>query len=230
MNQEIKSVVLSLGKEIKKDLPFFGICGFLVGWLMIVQFRLKETGVAPKDSWADALFSDFVSFNAFGLVFVGLLGIASFVTCINACGCRFPKLESMVAHLEVRLTQLASSIISFTIGLSCCSVAHAFFTVSAKGGLLALLIVLFDGLIVSGFVSASLTARRSPPFDKWFVTLGMLGIALVLVACFVFYGTKPEKVAHFPAERDNPQVEAYINSHKLQTWNSVVFGSIVNGL
>jgi hypothetical protein len=76
MDNEIKAVARALWQEIKKDLPFFGICGFLVGWLMIVQFRLKETGMAPKkDSWADALFSDFVSFNAFGLVFVGLLGL-----------------------------------------------------------------------------------------------------------------------------------------------------------
>jgi hypothetical protein len=105
MDNEIKAVALALWKEIKKDLPFFGICGFLVGWLMIVQFRLKEIGVAPKESWADALFSDFVSFNAFGLVFVGLLGLGSLVTCLHALGINWLKLESSVAHLESRLAR-----------------------------------------------------------------------------------------------------------------------------
>lgn len=68
MDAEIETVALRLKQEPLQDLPFFGICGFAVGWLMRIQYRLTQNGMAPKDSLADALFSDFVSFNAFGLV------------------------------------------------------------------------------------------------------------------------------------------------------------------
>jgi hypothetical protein len=53
-----------------------------------------------------------------------------------------------------------------------------------------MLILLFDGLIVVGFMSAALVARRPAPFDRWYVGLGMLSAALVAVACFVIYGAK----------------------------------------
>lgn len=189
MDGHIKAVVCSLWQEIRKDLPFFGICGFAVGWLMIAQFRLKEIGVAPKESWADTLFSDFISFNAFGFVFIGLLGLGSLITCLHALKLNWPKLEKSAVHLEARLAQLASSIISFTIGLSLFSSAHALFTITAQGVALSFLIALFDCLIVVGFMSAALVARRPPPFDRWYVGLGMFTVALVAVICFVLYGT-----------------------------------------
>jgi hypothetical protein len=161
-----------------------------VGWLMVAQVRLKEFGSAPKESWAEALFSDFVSFNAFGLVFVGLLGLGSLVTCLRALEISWPRLEGAVVHLEVRLAQLASSIISFTIGLSLFAVLHAAVTITGQGALLAIVVALFDGLIIVGFVSAALVARRPPPFDRWYVGLGMLVAALAAITYFVFYGTK----------------------------------------
>lgn len=191
MDDHIKAVVSALWQEIKKDLPFFGICGLTVGWLMVAQFRLKEIGAAPKESWADALFSDFVSFNAFGLVFVGLLGLGSLLTCLHALKINWPRLERSVAHLEARLAQLASSIISFTIGLSLFAGIHAAVTITAHGAALAFVIALFDILIVVGFMSAALVARRPPPFDRWYVGLGMLAASLVAITWFVLYGTKP---------------------------------------
>ena len=189
MEFEIKALARSLWQEIKKDFPFFGIYGFVVGWLMIIQFRLREIGAAPKDSWADSLFSDFFSFSAFGLVFVGLLGLGSLVTFLHAFKTNWPRLERLVIYIEARLAQMASSIISFTIGLSLLSSAHALFTMTAQGVALAFLIALFDGLVVAGFMSAALVARRLPPFDRWYVGLGTL-IGLVAVTYIVFYGTK----------------------------------------
>jgi hypothetical protein len=190
VDDHIKAVASALWQEIKKDLLFFGICGFAVGWLMVAQFRLKEIGAAPKESWAETLFSDFISFNAFGLVFVGLLGLGSLVTCLLALKISWPQLERSVAHLEARLAQLASSIISFTIGLSIFSSAHALFTITAQGVALAFVIALFDVLIVVGFISSALIARRTPPFDKWYVGLGMLAASLAVITLFVLYGTK----------------------------------------
>jgi hypothetical protein len=112
---EIKTVALGLKQELLKDLPFFGACGFAVGWLMLVQYRLTQSGMGPKESLADALFSDFVAFNAFGPV-LGLLALGAAVTCLAALNVRRPRLEEVVDHLQVRLAQLASSIIAFTLG------------------------------------------------------------------------------------------------------------------
>lgn len=190
MDNHIKAVGSALWQEVKKDLLFFGACGFFVGWLMVAQFRLKEIGAAPKDSWADTLFSDFISFNAFGLVFVGLLGLGALNTTLQALKVSWPRLEKSVIHLETRLAQLASSIISFTIGLSLFSSAHALFTITAQGVFLAFVIVLFDVLIVAGFMSAALVARRPPPFDRWYVGSGMLLASLAAVTLFILYGTK----------------------------------------
>jgi len=190
VDAEIRAVTGSLGREIRKDLPFFGTCGLLVGWLMVAQARLKEGGIGPKDSWADALFSDFVSFNAFGLVFLGLLALGALATCLAALDIRWPRLEQMVEHLEGRLTQLASSIIAFTLGLSGIAFLHSGLTLSSGGALLTAMILLFNCLLVVGFGSATLVARRKPPFDRWWIGLAFLTLAIGAVLVFIFRGIK----------------------------------------
>lgn len=190
VDDHIKMVGSVLWQEIKKDLPFFGICGLAVGGLMVVQLHFKKIGVIPEESWADDLFSDFVSFNAFSLVFVGLLGFGSVLTCLRALKINWPQLERSVAHLEVRLTQLVSSIISFTIGLSLFSGIHAVCTITTQGAALIFIIVLFDALIVVGFMLATLVARHLPPFDRWYVSLGMFSVYLAIIALFVLCGTR----------------------------------------
>jgi len=157
---------------------------------MLLQYRQKLSGIAPKDSWADALFSDFVSFNAFGLVFVGLLALGSAVTCLAALDIRWHGLERVVEHLQVRLAQLASSIIAFTLGLSMTALGHSLFTITAGGIGLALLIALFDAMLVVGFISAMLVARRRPPFDRWWVGVVFLVLAIAATLSLIFLGVK----------------------------------------
>jgi hypothetical protein len=187
---EIRTVALGLKQELLKDLPFFGACGFAVGWLMLVQYRLTQNGIGPKDSLADALFADFVSFNAFGLVFLGLLALGSAVTCLAALNVRSPRLELMVDHLQVRLGQLASSIIAFTMGLSLTALCHSLLTITAGGIGLFLMIGLFDAMLVVGFGSAMLVARRRPPFDRWWVGVMFLVLALAATLSLIFWGVK----------------------------------------
>ena len=181
---------MRLKEELLQDLPFFGACGFAVGWLMLVQYQLTQNGIGPKDSLADALFSDFMSFNAFGLVFLGLLTLGSTVTCLAALNFRWPRLERVVDHLQVRLAQLASSIIAFTLGLSLTALCHSLFTITAGGIGLFLMIALFDAMLVVGFGSAMLVARRRPPFDRWWVGLTFLVLALAATLSLVFWGVK----------------------------------------
>lgn len=190
MNAEIWTVALLLKQELLKDLPFFGACGFVVGWLMLVQYRLTQNGIGPKDSLADALFSDFVSFNAFGLVFLGLLALGSAVTCFAALNIRLPSLERVVDHLQTRLAQLASSIIAFTLGLSLTALCHSLLTITAGGIGLFSMIALFDGMLVVGFGAAMLVARRRPPFDRWWVGVMFLVLALAATLSLIFWGVK----------------------------------------
>ncbi|MFG6443542.1 hypothetical protein [Roseateles sp. LKC17W] len=190
MDAEIRTVARLLKQELLKDLPFFGTCGVAVGWLMLVQYRLTQTGMGPKDSLADALFSDFVSFNAFGLVFLGLLALGSAVTCLAALNIHWPRLERVVDHLQTRLAQLASSIISFTLGLSLTALCHSLLTITAGGVGLFSMIALFDGMLVVGFGSAMLVARRRSPFDQWWVGVMFLVLALGATLSLIFWGVK----------------------------------------
>jgi hypothetical protein len=187
---EIRTVAQILKDELLKDLPFFGTCGFAVGWLMLVQYRLTQNGMGPKASLADALFSDFVSFNAFGLVFLGLLALGSAVTCLAALNLRWPSLERVVDHLQVRLAQLASSISAFTLGLSLTAVCHSLLTITAGGFALFVMIALFDALLGVGFGSAMLVARRRPPFDRCWVGVTFLVLALAATLWLIFWGVK----------------------------------------
>ncbi len=190
VDAEIRTVALLLRQELLKDLPFFGACGFIVGWLMLAQFRLTQKGMGPKDSLAEALFSDFVSFNAFGLVFLGLLALGSAVTCLAALNVRWPQLERVVDHLQTRLAQLASSIISFTLGLSVTALGHSALTRTVGGIKLISMIGLFDALLIVGFISAMLVARRRPPFDRWRSGVTFLVLALAATLSLIFWGVK----------------------------------------
>lgn len=190
MDSKIKEIIDRLVCEFKKDFLFFGACGALAGYLMVVHSRLKEEGIVHGDAWGNSLFSDFVSVNAFGLVFVGLIALASISTIASSCGFNWPKLEAAVRHLETRLTQISSSIISFTAGLSLLALLHAGMTISSGGLVLAILVIAFNGLLFIGFVSALLIARRIKPWGSvWYAVFSLL-MALAALVWFFVKGTK----------------------------------------
>lgn len=190
MDPDYKYVTDRLTTEIRKDIWFFGLCGAFVGYFLVLHSRLKEEGVAHGESWANELFSDFVSFNAFGLVFLGLIIVASAATVAHSRGKQLPKLEATVRHLETRLTQIASSIISFTLGLSALALFHSLMTVTAAGVKLALLIILFNGLLFSGFSTAVLIARRTKPFDTWWASSIAFALAVGALSWLIVMGAK----------------------------------------
>lgn len=174
--------------EVKKDLPFFVLCGIVVGYLFIFHSRLKEKGVTQGNNWADSLFSDFVSFNAFGLVFLGLIGVATIATILKELGFQLPRIDAAVIHIETRLAQITSAIISFTLGLSALALFHSVMTITLGGIKLALFVFLFDMLLLCGFFSAVLVAQRSKPFDKWWGAAIMLAFAAGFLAWFIVAG------------------------------------------
>ena len=188
MKEELKIIVVRLFIEVRKDFSFFASTGLIVGLLMVWQCRLKEMGVASGDSWADALFSDSVSFNLFCLLVVELTAIGSFATIVKALGFKWPKIEDAVEHLENRFVQLFSLIMSFTVGLSISALLHSVFTVTGGDVALTFMIVLFNAMLFIGFVSATLVARRVEPFDRWWASLLMLLLAFGAVTWLIIRG------------------------------------------
>jgi hypothetical protein len=156
----------------------------------VLHSRLKEEGVAHGESWANELISDFVSFNAFSLVFFGLIIVASTATIAQSRGRQWPKLEAAVHHLETRLTQFASSIISFTLGLSALALFHSLMTVTAAGVMLAFFIVLLNMLLFSGFSTAVLIANRTKPFDTRLAASIALGVTVGVLSLLIMMGAK----------------------------------------
>lgn len=188
MVKEFELIARRLFAEIKKDIPFFGSCGAIVGLLMLWQFKLSTLGVASGKAWPTELFSDFVSFNAFTLIFIGLIVISTASTLFREFGFPLPRLEASVAHLEERLSQLASSIISFTLGLSALALLHALLTLEQGGFWLAVLVVLFDCIIFCGFIAAAAFARRVAPFDRWKPSLLAFAGALFFIGWLLVKG------------------------------------------
>ena len=188
MDKEIRQILCRLLHEVRKDIWFFASCGALVGFLMIWQFRLREMGIAEGESWANALFEDFISFNAFGLIFIGLLGLGSSAAVLNAVGITWRRLENTVEHLELRLVQIASAIMSFTVGVSGSALAHSLFTATLGGIRVTVMILLFNALLFVGFYSSALIARRVEPFDRWWASMLMLIFALGMTIWLVVRG------------------------------------------
>lgn len=171
VDPDFKSALDRFGTEVRKDLGFFGGCGLVVGLLTVWQPRLKELGLAKNPQWATQLFSDFMSINAFGLIFFGYLLLACTATTISGLGHASPKLEGAVLHLEGRLAQIASSLVSFMLGLSLLVIIYSLLNLDAGG---AKLVGLTFGLVlvlVGSFVMALAVGRRAEPFDKWWVAL-----------------------------------------------------------
>ena len=172
--------------EIKKDILFFGLCGSVVAIFLVWQIRLKELGIADNPKWALDLFTDFMSFNAFGLIFFGYLLLGCIATVFADLVHPMQVLERAVSHMESRLAQIASAIVSFMAGLLALVLFYSFLNLDSGGVKLAFLTILFSFFIFGGFVVALLIGRRTKPFDKWWVALlsflvlsGALGWLLV---------------------------------------------------
>lgn len=171
MDPDLKLALNRFIAELKKDIWFFGACGIVVGLFMVWQARLKELGVLQNPKWATDLFSDFMSFNAFSLIFFGYLLLGCVATIFSDLGRQKPCLEAAVSHMEVRLAQIASAIVSFLTGLLALVTLYSILNLDSGGVTLLALALVFSFLIVAGFTVAFLVGRRTKPFDKWWVAL-----------------------------------------------------------
>ncbi len=126
--KELKDPIKIFLHEFKKDLFFIPPIGTLVGGLLLAQFEFKKIGISKESSWTDALFESFISHEVF--VFFALIFLVS--SCIksylNSKGKTWNWLNKFVSHFEIRLMQLSSTIILFSIGLSIFALLTEFFT------------------------------------------------------------------------------------------------------
>ncbi len=150
---------------------------------MVWQTRLKEIGLSENPKWANELFSDFFSFNAFGLIFFMYLLFASFATVLADLGHPKQKLEQIVSHMESRLAQIASSIVAFMVGLLALVLIYSVLNLDSGGLKLAGLTIVFSFFIAASFVMALLVGRRTKPFNKWWVAL----LSTFILTCVLWW-------------------------------------------
>ena len=189
MENTITTTAKALLSEMRKDITFFGACGVLTGLLMVWQHRLQVIGVGKDTAFSMNLFSDFVSFSAFGLIFIGLVALGTIQTIILRFGWHWRWLASTVAHLEGRLTQFASTIVSFMLGLLAIALLYSFLNLETDGARLAVIAIPFCFVICAGHVAAIAIVRREPPFEKWWAALFFFASALVLLTILILRGT-----------------------------------------
>lgn len=185
---ELRLVLNNLHNELKQDIKFFGSCGFIVGALMILHSWLKNIGVNPKETLADALLTDLISFNVFGFVSFGLIGLGALASCLRAMNLTWMALETLVSHLELRLTQISSTIIAFNIGLLVFAAGYAICTKTLGGVELCLAATLFNAAIYAGFVFSTIIGRRIPPFNECRIALIIFIGAIICLGLIVVYG------------------------------------------
>ncbi|QFT53920.1 hypothetical protein FIU95_04975 [Microbulbifer sp. THAF38] len=186
MNEILKEAYSEFLSELKKDLPFFSLSGALVGIFMIIYAPARRAGIASEESWANALFSDFVSFQAYGLMLFGVLILGSAAVCISRLEFRCNIFHDSAAHLKLRLKQVTSSIVAFTLGLSIVSIIHSAFNWSVHGTALALLMICFNSMLITGLFSSEIalylietSKKKSAPFLALFASiLPIVGLLL----------------------------------------------------
>ncbi|WP_369978043.1 hypothetical protein [Xanthomonas bundabergensis] len=185
MDREVKEALSRLQAELRKDLPFFGFCGLIVGLFLVWQAKATERGWS-KAHWASDLLSDFMSFNAFGLVFFVYLAIGCTITVLSRFNVNLRFLASSLDHMEERLTQFASSLLAFMVGLLVFVILASLLNLDSGGLKVLLLSSLFSGLIGFTYIAGTLVARRAEPFDLWWVALIMLAACIGVLGWLVF--------------------------------------------
>jgi hypothetical protein len=179
--QQIRMIWSTLYGEIRKDLGFFGAIGLVVGYFFPLHEKLEAAGLAAGKAWADALTEDFLSINAYALVLFGLILIGSLASALSGFWREFPRLNAMRAHVENRLTQIASSIICFVVGVCALATLHALFTIEPGGLLLLPVSLLLILLIVGSYIAAVWVARRLEPFaNRWAAAALASGVVIVM--------------------------------------------------
>ncbi len=176
MDSNLKKLITRLYEEVKKDIYFFGACGFFVGILFISQSRLKELGILRDPKFASDLFKDFLSINAFIFVFVAYVILSwtnHFITC--------SILDKTISPIGEKLHQFGSSIVSFAIGFSFFVFSYSVIFIDIDGFKLFFVIFLFALFIINTVVLAEFSAKIKDFSFKIHIFFSILLIAIYLL-------------------------------------------------
>jgi hypothetical protein len=182
----LSGLVGSFSREFRKNLLFFGGFGSFVALLMVFRAHLRDLGLASGEPWPDLLFSSFVSFDVYGLVFFTLIVLGVSSSILAKFGVNW--LVNTVVHVELGLIQLASTIISFTCGLGVVALLHAAYTRTGGGFALAGWLIVFDLLLFSMLLISGVVVRRIQPFHYSLWASFVMLTSLVLVGWLLIRG------------------------------------------
>lgn len=187
MDSDIKKPFLRLWKEARKDFPFFGSCGLLVGLISVWQSRVREIGISENPDWANHLLSDFISINAFGLIFFVYLALGCVNTIASRVGISGAFFGRVIFHAERRLAQFGSAMICFMIGLQVFVALVSIVNLDSGGVALLAISMLLSGFIISAYVAGSLVVQRVEPFNHPVAATLILVLTLAVLGWLIFF-------------------------------------------
>jgi hypothetical protein len=179
INDDLKNSVSLLQQEVKKDIYFFGACGFVVGIMFIWQIRFKELGIFDNPKFASIIFSDFLAGYTFSFI-LALYMLSGLI--VNFLGCNNVKLQTVRSHIGNRFYQVGSVIISFLVGFSSFTFIYFLIRLELNGIFLAIIAFLLASFLAETIFIADLLVLRKKPFDKsliftvffWIVTFFLI--------------------------------------------------------
>lgn len=185
-DDEMKKAAKHIFLEIKKDILFFGICGFLVGLLLFWQIGLSENSKSSNESWGVQLFNDFLSFNAFGFLFFGFTIFSAICNLFKKANWNWNWMQIALKHTEKRFMEISSSLISFMIGLISFFIVAMIVNKDPSGFELIIYIFSFVLFVLLSFIMAFMFSNEIKPFDKWWSIVISL-IVLILSLNFLVF-------------------------------------------
>lgn len=183
----LKEVLENFISEIRKDLIFFGSCGCIVALFMIWRWELKQYGIEPGGNFEEILLADFVSFNAFVFVFLGYLILSCATNILNDLNFPLEILKKVVTHIESRLCQISSTIISFLIGVYASIAVYTIISKPVGGFRLVIYLTLSIFVIFLATIYGLMIGRRMKLIDTLGWSLLILAISLSLLFFLIFF-------------------------------------------
>jgi hypothetical protein len=177
-------------QEFRKDALFFGVCGIVVGVFELLQRQASKGGPATPLKWGDALFVDFVPVHACALLFFASIAIACLATVLSSDAGQASVWDELTSHVQIRWTQLSSSIVAFLAGFSAIALLHALVTHTLPGAELALLCLFLSGELLGTLWIGGLVASRVQPFDRKIVAVVLLILTLCVLWWLIHYASK----------------------------------------
>jgi hypothetical protein len=177
-------------QEFRKDAAFFGGCGMCVGLFELLQPQTAKSGTATSFKWADALFIDFVPVHACALFFFAYVAAGCLATVLSFDTKHISVWDEMASHVQIRWTQLSSSVIAFLAGFSAIALMHALVTHTLPGFKLALLCLFLSGELLGTLWIGGLVASRVQPFDRKIVAAFLLMLTLAVLWWLIHNASK----------------------------------------